>query len=59
MPTPPEYLSDAFTQIGADMKAVILKAKYATPIYVLEANQTVNDVPVDFPAGGLIFQKTS
>lgn len=54
-----DSISETFSQVGADVKALILKGKYATPIYILEANQTVNDVPVDFPVGGLIFQKTA
>lgn len=34
-------------------------ALHSLPTYILEANQTVSDVPSDFPEGGLVFKKTS
>jgi len=34
-------------------------AAYTLPTYILESNQTVANVPSDFPAGGLVFKKTA
>lgn len=34
-------------------------APYSMPVYILESNQTISNVPSDFPNGGLVFQKTA
>ena len=33
-------------------------APYTLPTYILEANQGVEDLPNDFPEGGLVFKKS-
>jgi hypothetical protein len=51
------------TRIGVEIKSLRTSQatahQYLVPIYVLEVGQTVADVPPTFPAGGLVFQKTS
>jgi len=34
-------------------------APYSMPVYILESNQTISNVPSDFPDGGMVFQKTA
>lgn len=34
-------------------------AAYTLPTYILESNQTIANVPSDFPEGGLVFKKTA
>jgi hypothetical protein len=51
-----ESLVAAFERIASEFN-LRKPSPYLRPVYVLESTQTVSDVPADFPAGGLIFQK--